>query len=57
MKKENRCLLSAALVVLSCVNLVLTLYRIHLLLEERERRHNRVLEKFNAYVEKLKARA
>lgn len=57
MKKENRCLLSAVLVVLSCVNLVLTLYRIHLLLEERERRRNRVLEKFNAYVEKLKARA
>ena len=57
MKKENRCLLSAALLVPSCVNLVLTLYRIHLLLEERERRRNRVLEKFNAYVEKLKARA
>lgn len=57
MKKENRCLLSVALLVLSCVNLVLTLYRIHLALEERERRRNRVLEKFNAYVEKLKAKA
>ena len=51
MKKENRCLLPATLLVLSCV-----LYRVHLLLEERERRRNRVLEKFNAYVEKLKAR-
>ena len=56
MKKENRCLLPATLLVLSCVNLVLTLYRIHLLLEDRERRRIRVLEKFNAYVEKLKAR-
>ena len=57
MKKENCCLLSAALVVLSCVNLVLTLYRLHLLLEERERRRNRVHEKCNADVEKLRARA
>ncbi len=43
MKKENRCLLSAALVVLSCVNLVLTLYRIHLLLEENDSAHRRGL--------------
>ena len=57
MKKENRCLLSAALVVLSCVNLVLTLYRIHLLLEERKDAVTGFLKNLTHMLKKLKARA